>query len=655
MFINFNNESRVCLHMNNTTNYNLNLPSGGDSNWNNPLNENFETIDTEMKEIDNKIGDLSSLGVASTVEKFNKVDSSLADIVTINFVKDCGGVGDGVTDNTNAFVTLSSKVNLRGGNCTILFPHGIYKYTPSFATNAQWRATNEFVDVVDVVINGYGATIKQVKDDLWTTATSNGNQEGAINFRSSGHYTCKKIRINGLKLQGDRVPYNVSSDGNIFGIALRGVDDVVIRDVESNGWGTDGIYVGTTYGNTYKSRNVIIQNPVCDNNTRQGISIAGCDNIKIIEPTITNTNGGSFGHGIDFEANAPQVNYGVRVQGGYFYNNQRGALNFINTQNARIIGCDIHEPISNGSIYADGASKDIDISLCTIISSQATFYQNGSELSDFRFHHNVCTTTDKPNNNATIRINTNNSYTALNEIRIQDNKFIGTGGIAIKADGKIYIERNKFLVSKQNSTDANCFDLQIEADCNFVGNEIEISSDVVFTEKFVYVTKGIIKDNRFISNDTAKCYICDNRGNTFVNGNLVIGRNVFSPNFYYKAENSNLNLTTEATVVEFYGGRYGGSVYRRVHGGYSRVLYGINNQRGDVTFSGSESYGWYYDSNGNWNLIQQTIGIGSSAARPSSLGAQYRGLHYLDTTLSVNGKLIIWNGTAWVDSTGTLV
>ena len=48
------------------------------------------------------------------------------------------------------------------------------------------------------------------------------------------------------------------------------------------------------------------------------------------------------------------------------------------------------------------------------------------------------------------------------------------------------------------------------------------------------------------------------------------------------------------------------------------------------------------------------VGKGATASRPS-LSANDVGVTYLDTTLAANGKLITWQGTVWVDSTGASV
>lgn len=48
------------------------------------------------------------------------------------------------------------------------------------------------------------------------------------------------------------------------------------------------------------------------------------------------------------------------------------------------------------------------------------------------------------------------------------------------------------------------------------------------------------------------------------------------------------------------------------------------------------------------------VGRGTTAERPSLLPSD-AGVMYLDNTLAAAGKPIWWNGTAWVDATGTVV
>ena len=47
--------------------------------------------------------------------------------------------------------------------------------------------------------------------------------------------------------------------------------------------------------------------------------------------------------------------------------------------------------------------------------------------------------------------------------------------------------------------------------------------------------------------------------------------------------------------------------------------------------------------------------IGDTVSRPTSLTSTDRGMLYFDTTLDPNGKPIWWNGSLWIDATGTSV
>jgi hypothetical protein len=55
-----------------------------------------------------------------------------------------------------------------------------------------------------------------------------------------------------------------------------------------------------------------------------------------------------------------------------------------------------------------------------------------------------------------------------------------------------------------------------------------------------------------------------------------------------------------------------------------------------------------------WNGADRRITRGTTAQRPAP-SADDLGMRYLDNTLAANGRPIFWNGTAWVDSTGTVV
>lgn len=57
---------------------------------------------------------------------------------------------------------------------------------------------------------------------------------------------------------------------------------------------------------------------------------------------------------------------------------------------------------------------------------------------------------------------------------------------------------------------------------------------------------------------------------------------------------------------------------------------------------------------GTWRASGWITGRGATGGRPI-LTANDTGVEYLDNTLAAGGKLVIWNGTAWVDATGSVV
>ncbi|HHB3507852.1 TPA: right-handed parallel beta-helix repeat-containing protein [Bacillus cereus] len=64
----------------------------------------------------------------------------------------------------------------------------------------------------------------------------------------------------------------------------------------------------------------------------------------------------------------------------------------------------------------------------------------------------------------------------------------------------------------------------------------------------------------------------------------------------------------------------------------------------------------YVFSSGQWRMGKQAgIKKNNPSNRPANLGLSESGLQYLDTSLAPAGKLITWNGSAWVDCNGNII
>ncbi len=85
-------------------------------------------------------------------------------------------------------------------------------------------------------------------------------------------------------------------------VAVSGCENVIIRDLTMKSSGGDGIYVGAT-SKLAGCRNVLIDNVVCDNHHRQGISVISAENLTIRNSKFINTSGTPPACGIDFEPN----------------------------------------------------------------------------------------------------------------------------------------------------------------------------------------------------------------------------------------------------------------------------------------------------------------------------------------------------------------
>lgn len=91
-------------------------------------------------------------------------------------------------------------------------------------------------------------------------------------------------------LMGDSVGFG-------HGIYINNAKNCVINNPKSNNCFEDGIYI------TGLNEDITINNPICNNNRRQGITVVSAKNLVIKNPVCTNTNGLSPEAGIDIEPN----------------------------------------------------------------------------------------------------------------------------------------------------------------------------------------------------------------------------------------------------------------------------------------------------------------------------------------------------------------
>jgi hypothetical protein len=135
------------------------------------------------------------------------------------------------------------------------------------------------------------------------------NRNSKIILRSSSLKTYEVLRIHNVEnvsvyfpvIYGDRATHTGTEGQWGMGIAIRAAKNVNIFNPKVFGCWGDGIYVGQLKNRP--SANININNPMLDNNRRNGISITAANGLTITGGIIANSNGQMPQCGIDIEPN----------------------------------------------------------------------------------------------------------------------------------------------------------------------------------------------------------------------------------------------------------------------------------------------------------------------------------------------------------------
>ncbi|MDO6450492.1 glycosyl hydrolase family 28-related protein [Oceanobacillus profundus] len=138
-------------------------------------------------------------------------------------------------------------------------------------------------------------------------------EEGAIlnvkpndkeNYEVLKIHDVENVKIEGnLKIVGERKRHLGETGEWGFGLSIRGSKNVYVENAEIEDMWGDAIYIGSTNKQNY-SENIVIVNPILNNNRRQGISVISAINLTVLNPVITNTHGTPPSGGIDLEPNS---------------------------------------------------------------------------------------------------------------------------------------------------------------------------------------------------------------------------------------------------------------------------------------------------------------------------------------------------------------
>lgn len=327
-------------------------------------------------------------------------------------VEDFGAVGDGITDDTEAFQAISDYVNAKGYGVINFGYNKVYRVGRQTFTGVADGASYaeqpmlNFTNCNLLIINGNGSTLK-LNDGLHygsfdpiTGEVYNPPSGGFTdsNYRASvGHIlnisNSNNIIVSNLKIDGNNENLIVGGywgdrgiQVNARGLYITYSSNVIINNVDSSHNGLDGIGIK---GNILTedgigSDNIFIVNSKFEFNGRQGCTVGGGRGIKFINCVFSNTGQGAISSapaaGVDIEPNAGDFAQNISFDNCLFENNRQVGLVDDNSSNKIITvnHCEFWQGFENSSdAFWFHGPKHVKISNSTIHGNISNFTNDG--------------------------------------------------------------------------------------------------------------------------------------------------------------------------------------------------------------------------------------------------------------------------------------
>jgi hypothetical protein len=150
----------------------------------------------------------------------------------------------------------------------------------------------------------------------------------------------RDVTVLGGTILGERSSHRGETGEHGMGIGIFGSQNVIIRQTTVRDCWGDGIYVGGR-GFEGQSRDVRIENCVCDGNRRQGLTIAAVENCTVVGGKFVNTKGTLPASGIDIEPNRDKPGaQNIVIEGAVCSDNEGHGLTLsqVHTHQVRVTG-----------------------------------------------------------------------------------------------------------------------------------------------------------------------------------------------------------------------------------------------------------------------------------------------------------------------------
>ena len=280
-----------------------------------------------------------------------------------------GALGNGANDDTTAIQAAINSLPATGG--TVVLTAGKYVIDP--VRNLRLRSN----------------MCLELRSGAVLLAKRN-NQERAYVLMV---YKVKNVEIKGGQIIGDRDNHLGTKGEWGHGIMVRGSTNVTIRDIHISKCFGDGISIGgamVTGAPTIECNDIVIDNVVCTNNRRQGLTIGCATNVKVYDSEFSGTNGIAPACGIDIEpdSNDGRTTSTVHIENCLIRKNEgNGVLVYKRVSGVTIKSCTIEYNGGNGILTI--GPKTGYIAQNTIRHNYLLGTNFGSETSGYQFSGNV--------------------------------------------------------------------------------------------------------------------------------------------------------------------------------------------------------------------------------------------------------------------------